>query len=251
MSMAQSVDHFMTSHNEVTFYLFTDQPGLAEDFSPKLINSKLIVNEVPAWKWPEVALKRYEVIHTCITNLNKDYVVYIDADMLALSIIPRVEMLINKSRVAITYHPGFWRPAGFKKFLFYFLHPLVAVRDVRMQGRIGGLGAWETSTASAAFVPRSLRKSYFCGGFWLGETEAIFELCKSLMEQTRLDMKAGVEAQWLDESHLNKWAAMNPNAFTSLTPEYCFDKTYPQLGSLVARIEAVNKSKNPVGDWHE
>jgi hypothetical protein len=223
----------------------------AKNFSSKLLNSKLVVSEVPAWKWPEVALKRYEVIYNCISDLKVDYVVYIDADMLALSTIPRVEMLTSKSRIAITYHPGFWRPSGFRKFLFYFQHPIIAVRDIRMQSRMGGLGAWETSPASEAFVPRDLRKSYFCGGFWLGKTEAIFELCKSLMEQTRLDLNAGVEAKWLDESHLNKWAVMNPNSFDCLSPEYCFDKTYPQLKTLVGKIEAVNKAKNPVEDWHE
>ena len=250
-SMALSVDEYMTSQNDVTFHLFTDQPTAARNFSSELINSQLVVSEVPAWKWPEVALKRYEVIYNYMSDIKEDYIVYIDADMLALSVIPRMEMLINKSRIAITYHPGFWRPLGFKKFLFYFLHPLIAVRDIRMGRRIGGLGAWETSPTSAAFVPRHLRTSYFCGGFWLGETEAIFDLCKRLMQQTRLDLDAGVEAKWLDESHLNKWAVMNPNSFNRLSPEYCFDKTYPQLRTLVAKIEAVNKAKNPVEDWHE
>ena len=249
--MALSADQFMTAQNNVTFHLFTDQPGPAKDFSPKLLNSKLVVNEVPSWKWPEVALKRYEVIYNCVLNLEEDYVIYIDADMLALSTIPRVEMLTEKSRIALTYHPGFWRPSGYKKLRFYFLHPVVALRDARIRRRVGGLGAWETSPASQAFVPRDLRRSYFCGGFWLGESKAILELCKSLMNQTRLDLEAGVEAKWLDESHLNKWAVMNPNSFSRLLPEYCFDETYPQLETLVAKIEAVNKAKNPVEEWHE
>lgn len=244
--MAKSVDKYWTTNNDVELHLYTDQPELVHDFSSSIPCSKLVVSQVPAWKWPEVALLRYKVISDAVSEIDAEYILYIDADMLALAEFPDIQKLLSDSPIALTRHPGFWRPSGLGLVNFYILHPLIAIRDLRMKMRIGGLGAWEDRGISTAYVQRSERKMYFCGGFWLGKKDAILNLALELTSQTEKDYENKIEAKWLDESHLNKWAISHHGHFKILNPEYCFDKTYKQLSKLDAKIEAVNKSLNPV-----
>jgi hypothetical protein len=105
---------------------------------------------------------------------------------------------------------------------------------------IGGLGSWEEKVESDAFVPRHLRKKYFCGGVWFGKRESIFALLKNLSNATENDLKKGIIAVWHDESHLNRWASENVHGEES--PELCFDETYPQLHGLSPSVTAVRKT---------
>lgn len=244
--MAYSLDRYLSVHNDVTFVVYTDQPQELGEISSNLAFSKVEIIEIPSWKWPEVALKRYEVINSAISRIEQDYLVYIDADMVALSEIPKVTEILENASIALTRHPGFWRPDKPEKYFLYLRHPILATRDLRMWLKVGGLGAWESNNRSTSFIPRSDRKLYFCGGFWLGKKTDIESLSNELMKQTDKDFQNGVEAKWLDESHLNRWAVSHKGEFTVLSPEYCFDGTYSQLARLRPKIEAVDKSSHPV-----
>jgi hypothetical protein len=109
-----------------------------------------------------------------------------------------------------------------------------------MLARVGALGSWESSKASNAYVPRLKRKTYFCGGIWLGNKEVFLEFCELLKKRVNDDLERNIIAIWHDESHLNWWAANNP--FTLQSPKYCFDPTYKQLSHLSEIIRAVDKS---------
>ena len=244
--MAFSLDRYLSENNDVTFYVYTDQPIETGKISSSLTRSKVEIIEIPGWKWPEVALKRYEVVNDAIRSIEQNYLIYIDADMIALSEIPKVTEILENASIALTLHPGFWRPKNSERIFLYLKHPILATRDLRMRLRIGGLGAWESSNRSISYVPRSERKLYFCGGFWLGKKVEIELLTRELMDQTNEDTRNRVEAKWLDESHLNRWAVSHKGQFKILTPEYCFDNTYLQLKNLTPRIEAVNKANHPV-----
>ncbi|CAN2169019.1 Glycosyl transferase, family 6 [Candidatus Nanopelagicaceae bacterium] len=244
--MAYSLDRYLSMHNDVTFVVYTDQSQAIREMSSNLAFSKVEIIEIPSWKWPEVALKRYEVINSAISRIEQDYLVYIDADMVALSDIPKVTEILENASIALTRHPGFWRPDKPGKYFLYLRHPILATRDLRMWLKIGGLGAWESNNRSTSFIPRSERKLYFCGGFWLGKKTDIESLSNELMKQTDRDFQNGVEAKWLDESHLNRWAVSHKGEFKVLSPEYCFDGSYSQLARLRPKIEAVDKSSHPV-----
>lgn len=244
--MAYSLDQYLSVHNDVTFVVYTDQSQAIREISSNLAFSKVEIIEIPSWKWPEVALKRYEVINSAISRIEQDYLVYIDADMVALSEIPKVTEILENASIALTRHPGFWRPNKPEKYFLYLRHPILATRDLRMWLKVGGLGAWESNNRSTSFIPRSDRKLYFCGGFWLGKKTDIESLSNELMKQTDKDFQNGVEAKWLDESHLNRWAVSHKGEFKVLSPEYCFDGTYSQLARLRPKIEAVDKSSHPV-----
>lgn len=244
--MAYSLDRYLSVHNDVTFVVYTDQSQEILEISSNLAFSKVEVIEIPSWKWPEVALKRYEVINNAIPTIKQDYLVYIDADMIALSEIPKITEILEDASIALTRHPGFWRPGKPERHFLYLRHPILATRDFRMWLKVGGLGAWESNNRSTSYIPRSERELYFCGGFWLGKKTDIESLSNELMNQTNKDSQNGVEAKWLDESHLNRWAVSHKGEFKVLSPEYCFDGSYPQLARLRPKIEAVNKSSHPV-----
>ena len=246
--MANSLDQYLSMNNDVTFRVYTDQPKEISEIASKLTYSKIEIFEIPSWKWPEVALKRYEVINGAIPSIEQDYLIYIDADMIALSEIPSVTDILGNRSIALTLHPGFWRPVNFEKTFLYLKYLMIATRDLRMRLRLGGLGAWECNTKSHAYIPRRDRRHYFCGGFWLGRKGEIEDQTRELMFQTSKDAQSGVEAKWLDESHLNRWAVTHEGEFKTLTPEYCFDRTYSQLSNLIPKIEAVNKATHQLGN---
>jgi histo-blood group ABO system transferase len=119
-------------------------------------------------------------------------------------------------------------------------NPKDLARDCRTQLRFGGLGSWERNKKSRAFVPRSQRNVYVCGGTWLGRKEEILTLCKELSSRINEDLEVGITAVFHDESHLNWYQAKNQ--LTLLNPELCFDPSYPQLKNLKPKIIAVDKN---------
>jgi hypothetical protein len=124
--------------------------------------------------------------------------------------------------------------------MIYLRNPNLIISDAKQKILVGGLGSWEEKSESEAFVPRNLRKNYFCGGVWFGKSDSVYKLLKALSNATENDQKRGVIASWHDESHLNHWASENVHGEES--PELCFDETYPQLHSLIPSITAVRKT---------
>ncbi len=101
-------------------------------------------------------------------------------------------------------------------------------------------GTWETRNNLMAFTPARKRNQYFCGGVWLGEKNAFLLLCKTLAEWTELDLAAGYQAEWFDESYINAYAAFVPK-FTSLPPNWNWSARYPWLSELDKYIELLEK----------
>ena len=101
-------------------------------------------------------------------------------------------------------------------------------------------GTWETRNTMMAFTPVKNRGQYFCGGVWLGEKNAFLLLCKTLAEWTEMDLAAGYQAGWFDESYINAYAAFVPK-FTALPPSWNWSARYPWLSELDKYIELVEK----------
>ena len=172
---------------------------------------------------------------------------HLDADMLIKA---DFSTLIKQSKlkggVGLVRHPGYYRPRIAGLFRLYFDLPIFLIRDLRSLVFTGSLGSWETRKVSSAFVPRLLRRNYYCGGVWFGLNSPFKSLIQNLKLQVEIDSQNGVMALWHDESHLNRWAAYNVH--TTFLPSLCFDESYSQLRSLPNLITAVDKAKAPQGN---
>jgi Glycosyltransferase family 6 len=240
-TMARSFDLNVNSANPVNLHIFTNDIQRAESIGETLINIKTTVHEIPNLKWPEATLDRYRLIHEHREYLTESLIMYLDADMVVHDDPTEIILRnIPKSGINLIAHPGYYRPKKFKMIAYYTRNISQAVRDLRASLSQGGIGSWETSANSTAFVPRKQRRTYVCGGVWFGERSAIMQMNEELFRNVETDKSRNVLAKWHDESHLNKWASMNE--FNLLPPELCFEPNYAALRGLRNIIEAVDKN---------
>lgn len=234
-SFKNTCDNF----TEIQFYLLTDKPKDAVQFS-KDLDMRLKVFEIPSYGWPEATLLRYREISKIKRSLIEDVIIYLDADMLV-----RQDFfdILEPSRwlngVALVAHPGYWRSRGISKVSLYFASPRKLFSDIFSYITNGGLGSWETRRISSAFVSRTERETYVCGGAWMGLRMKFLKMVDECEKSVDLDLESSLVAKWHDESHLNKWKSQN--SATILNPSFCFDPTYPQLRNLPEYIRAVQK----------
>jgi len=232
VNLVISADRYLQVEKNAIFHIFTDN---AEEIKKNAINLKNITicyHKVPSYNWPEATLIRYQLIFQNRNHFSSQVIMYIDSDMLFKSSVG-LELFPEKwqNEIAFVHHPGYWR----KRSSLVTKSP----RDVYKLLKYGGIGTWETRKLSSAFIERKLRKLYCCGGIWMGKREKIINFSKSMFDSVENDKRKNITAIWHDESHLNKYAALNQ--FTLLSPEYCYDPRYKNLKSINAKIEAVHK----------
>jgi hypothetical protein len=223
----------------VKFYLLTDNVVGAEEFCRKnQINSKIL--PIPSHGWPEATLLRYQEIFVMKEFVTEEVCIYLDADMLIKAdITSKLTPSQWENGMAYVAHPGFWRPSGVARVIFYFKYPNRMLKDVMTKMKFGNLGSWERNKGSTAYVPRKHRKTYVCGGVWMGKSQNFFELIEKCSQAVEIDLGREFVAIWHDESHLNKW--FSDHGGTVLTPAFCYDPTYPNLTGLPEYIRAVRK----------
>lgn len=238
--MVESADEQSIQSDQITFFVFSEQIQKINAFSKTLKNVKVIGFPIIPYGWPDATLLRYQIFRDHYSKMNTEVLMHLDADMFfASSPWKIVRQLMSNNQICLVQHPGFWRSKGLSRATFYLRHPFAMYKDLRMKISLGGIGAWETRPQSKAFVPRKLRRRYFCGGTWFGPRQAIGEMLEELSDQVSKDQKIEVIAKWHDESHLNKWATQK--SINTFSPELCFDETYPQLKKLTPSIIAVRK----------
>lgn len=239
--LVRSADLVSSRTDLVKFFVFTDNPESAMEILANLRNVEVCVIQIPPYKWPEATLLRYKIFLENFDKVDTSILVHLDADMLINDNPWRriVEKLI-RDNICLVRHPGFWRSHSLRRVMIYLKNPNLAIQDAKQKIVIGGLGSWEERIDSEAFVPRGLRKKYYCGGVWFGKKESIHGLLKDLSNATDRDLEKRIIASWHDESHLNHWASKNVHG--EETPELCFDETYPQLQGLLPCITAVRKT---------
>ena len=238
---AQSIDDHLTSGTTCTLYLFTDQSSAAQEFAQSLVRVKVKIVSIPSYGWPEATLFRYKLIseHAHFWN-PKETLVYLDADMLVVDTLEKKNFAgKDSSGVTLILHPGFFRPSGMARVVFYLRNFEFALRDLFSMIVYGGLGTWETRRRSLAFVRRRFRKEYYCGGIWWGPAGEITQLSQTLDSRIDKDLARGVIAVWHDESHLNWWAQKNDHL--SASPEYCHSDQFPALKAIPPKVVAVTK----------
>jgi hypothetical protein len=128
-------------------------------------------------------------------------------------VFPNLE--IDSNAMFFVLHPGF------SNSNLNFRNPLKTVKRLLRFWVTGGYGAWETRKISNAYVPRRLRRAYFCGGIWFGRKMKFSDFISQLRDSVADDLSKNVIAKWHDESHLNRYAAYNEVII--LGPQYCYD----------------------------
>lgn len=238
--LVSSADRYLQPGAELTFFVFTDNPDEAKSLQKHTQRSRIIPIDVPPLTWPDATLLRYELFADAWSLIDKEIVMHLDADMvLCADCVIDPDESSWPSGIALVRHPGFRRPSSLRRLKLYLSSPKFLCGDVKSWLRFGGLGTWETSRNSRAFVPRGERAVYVCGGTWMGFREPLGEMIRTLASRTREDLLRGTIAVWHDESHLN-WFASNYLHYL-FDSEKCFAPGYKNLVDLAPEIVAVDK----------
>ena len=238
--LINSAEKHLTDFISAHFILFTDSADQIPDEIIRKLGDRLSIVTIQGLPWPYPTLYRYRYILSQREQIKTTHVMYLDADMLFVNDIEIFHEISQESGIALTLHPGFYRPRGYRKALFYSQHPIILAKDICSLYNKGGIGSWEESSDSMAWVEKSKRNQYVCGGVWFGPTDAISNMCHLLNENIEIDESRGIMARYHDESHLNYFAANHQ--VTLNIPRLCFDESYPQLKGIVPIIIAVNKN---------
>ena len=248
-NMVASASREIDNSIKVEFYLAGDSQAIFNEWRErnKGIESRFVT--VPNLPWPLPTLLRFKYLNLILKEIDSDYLMYLDADMEFISKFSRENLdFIGNSGVTLVKHPGYFRTSrleilnnfGFLRFL------RILVSDIRLKLKYFGIGTWETNRSSSAFVPKSQRKQYVCGGTWWGKKESIQKLSHELEFKIDQDLSNNLIAKYHDESHLNYWAANNPCLLVG--PEFCFDARLVFAKNMKPIIRAVNK--NVDGLWN-
>ena len=234
-SFAEYCDFF----DDIQWVLLTDQELQIRQSIRESLGDNLVAKFVPHSDWPFPTLLRYKFISENSSLLNGVNTLYLDADMRAISRITNSQMdaFFDSDRMTFVQHPGYFRTNS-KPFC---MSPKKLVSYLFLKIRFGGVGHWETNRKSQAFIPRSKRVNYFCGGTWGGPTPQVIRFSETLRQRTDEDLAKGIIAVFHDESHLN-WFAANSHCKHE-SPSWCFEPTYQNLHGIEPLIEAVNKSQ--------
>ena len=161
--------------------LFTESP---EEFDAKH------VFPYNYFGYPAATYHRYHAFTSAQDILSQyDQVFYSDVDMKFVAPVNGDE--IFSPGITATEHPGF----------------------------VGQRGDHEKNPKSAAYCPNG--KQYFCGGFNGGDAQTFLRMSAQLVRNIIMDEIANVQADWVDESHMNKYLCDNPPA-RILTPSFCY-----------------------------
>lgn len=181
-TLKTSIDRYFNFPGyQIHFYCFTDsQQAIAG------------VTNIPIkhFSWPFSTLLRYRWIEQNLPKLqSNDFLLYMDADMRVVSTPP----------------------------LTTFAPALIAVRH---PGYIASPGAFEIDRQDSCYVPPPLRKHYYQGCFWGGQSAQFAELITTLSQMVDQDLGMGLIPIWHDESYLNKY--LSTQSCEALPPTYAW-----------------------------
>ena len=179
--------YFMKNHN-VHYFIFSDG-----QWSSNANNIDTI--EVEHKRFPYMTLMRYRFFSDWFketTFTDKDYIFYIDADMLFNAEIG--DEILSEGLTAVV-HPSFY---------------------------VGGWGSPNTSMDSRAYVSPEQRTKYYCGGFQGGKATEYIKASKILASRIDADEIDATRGEWNDESMWNWYLNCEyKGALNVLTPAYC------------------------------
>lgn len=198
--------------SDVVIHLYTNREEEAARFAKSYLSRiKLVIHKIEGWGWPEATLLRYRFFFETETQLEQEFLLYLDSDMRVMGDVGKIVLSLREfDGIGVVSHPGFFRPKGIKKLKLYFASPIFILRDIKIAIQSSrNLGAWEKNACSTAYVERSSRESYVHGAIWFGYRDNLLDMCRTLSARIQIDLGYGYIATWHDESHLNWFIARN------------------------------------------
>jgi hypothetical protein len=243
IELVKSGENFIDSSVRTQWLVLTDQGEKIPLEIRSKLGPRLTVVSIDHEPWPFPTLKRYEYLQSTRDQIEGEYLMHLDADMVFVALINENDITnpLSESEMACVAHPGYFRPKGLKRIEFYARNPRKMIQDLKLYLIFGGVGTWERNVNSTAFVERSQRRKYVCGGCWFGTKNRVLKMAESLRDNIQLDLQSTYIAKFHDESHLN--AYISKGRVKILTPEFCFDPGYPQLVDVSPKILAVDKNE--------
>jgi hypothetical protein len=241
-AMAISANEHLFPGCELALTVFTDRADEAEAFASKLNRIRLDIRVIEPLRWPEATLLRYRLIDQIKDSTDTHLSMHLDADMVIMRPVgPELAPRDWTGGIALVRHPSFYRTP--RSYIQLSRNPRKLLSELKNRfEEKGPFGSWEHTRESAAFVPRSLRRSYVCGGVWLGRSPEFFDMVSLLAKRVQFDLDNQIIAKWHDESHLNWYAAHHNTSI--LSPEYCSTDETERIHALRSRIVAVDKGSN-------
>jgi hypothetical protein len=171
----QSARDMFVNDCKLTFIVYTDSNDIQN--SPDI--EKVIIPREP---WPMPTLKRFHYFLLGREKIEEsDFSFYIDVDSIFRKNLPLSDMIMTDKGTVGTLHPGFvlitWNPQGTP----------------------------ERNPRSRAYIEIGSNESYYCGGFFGGDSKSFIEMSEKISKNIDLDLEDGIIAIWHDESHLNKY----------------------------------------------
>ena len=196
----ESLARFFLPMTRKGFFVFTDRVD-----EPSLRRSGPDVNVVGVAheRFPLVNLLKYKIINTAAAAL-EDYshVVYIDADMCAVSSVPEHEFWCHDKPLFAVQHYNYVRLAPKRAFE-------------------------RRPSSQAAVSPTDDLSTYWQSCFWGGRREAVLAATDELERRTDDDLRRGVVAAWWDESFLNKYLIEKKANVHTHSPMYSWPQHKP------------------------
>ena len=213
LKLHQSIVQNQSPDYHYRLHLFTDQMVDDETFNSLNAVIETSVYKIPNLQWPGATLLRFHIISLHSRSLTEDILMYVDADS---EFVRPLEFDIDPSGwnlgLALVAHPGYAK-------ITLNAGPINLMRRLRLIITNGAVGTWEKNRNSSAYVERRRRKSYVCGGVFIGGRDQFLSLSVELAKRVELDLNNGVIALWHDESHLNWFASYSAPAI--LDSRYC------------------------------
>ncbi|XP_036348643.2 histo-blood group ABO system transferase 2-like [Ochotona princeps] len=216
--------HFMVGHS-LNYYIFTDQPHLVPQV-PLEKGRQVVVLRVPSYdRWEDISMNRMEIISNASRERffrEVDYLVCTDVD-LEFSDHVGVEIL---SSLFATIHQDFF----------------VVERQFFTN---------ERKPESQAYISEEEGDFYYTGALFGGSVREVYRLTRACYQAIKIDKANHLEAEWQEESHLNKYLLYHKPT-KLLSPEYmCYsrllnDLEYQQLQAwtrILKRIRIIISSK--------
>jgi len=102
---------------------------------------------------------------------------------------------------------------------------LIAVEHTAFVHRNTNTYTYDRNPNSTANIPFGEGTVYYQAVLWGGLTESLLKMSEIVAFNTKIDIDNGVEALWLDESHVNRYFVNNPPK--TLPTIYAWPEIYP------------------------
>ncbi|XP_077339411.1 N-acetyllactosaminide alpha-1,3-galactosyltransferase-like [Lithobates pipiens] len=179
------------------FYILTDRPDDVPDIKLRPGVSKVILQVPKRGRWQDISMLRMRdllelVLPRAVEKV--DYLFCMDVDQIFTSNYGPEAL----GELVAQLHSSFYRSN--KEYFTY-------ERDPR----------------SAAYIPPGKGHFYYHAAVFGGTPSRLFNLTSSCLKGILRDKENNIEAVWHDESHLNRYFALEKLPQKVLSPEYCWD----------------------------